>query len=1851
MNALISSNIISLNNTTIGNNGLKINTAINNTAIGSDAGNANFTGSSNTFLGKNANSGSNNISISTAIGYGSSVNKNNQIVLGTSSEMVTIPGYLKGTQTYVNSASNGQLSWYFTQSKTLNITLNQFGGTLIFQPQLTISSNGQYLYYVSYENSGFYINKSTDGTTVTRACTSYILDTIKKIVVSNNGQNLLLNGSYSLYYSTNFGVTIVPIHSSTINSQNPTFFNDIAISYDGLGMYAVANNTLFYSQNAGTTWQSSTLGTNSTYIFYSISHYKPTNTAYGIYGLYIGCNNQLITTAYMNGAFTNAIPYRTSTIVQNNSNARGVLAIANSLLEEIVSVIVDINNSNPSIYTFTTTSNAWTNSNNLPGIISIQLYPSFTSQSQVYLVSDLTGTTQIAYLKPSSSTSYSALPLLSLNAGSIWSSINFSYYGSNINGFSCLALNGIKPYIALIYNSTIYTKKIDYTNINNASNYLKIGSLPSGNNQYNLNPIVVASGNNQIIYSIVYNSYGYQSIYISNNNTSFNLLPNNSSLLGSKLYADFFQNIDADSGGMGKNIPNPILVNASTTYDGKKILLKYYYGQTTLNAFLSYFVLLDNNGNNLNPNLNSTLVNLFRCQPKQGLSSKASMGISSDGNCIVFSNFTFIVINGQPTGAATLVISLDGGNTFLGYNYNIAGSNNPAIYNFDIVTNTNNSCSIVAQVARQGSALSSQGIYIFSCSLNNPYLSPNKIYDATTTPLNISPPNTSLSYFLPADYPYSNLPSPSRYFTGNYALNSLIKISKNGNTIVVLTPFAWGYGSGYLICVGILNSNTWNWYVNNRYVDNIYSNVNIYMLDENGKNIIITYYLTNRSQPYNTTIQMYYSGDNGLTFYGPTSFFNNITNSGAAFTQSYLYDSNNSLSLNLTIVPTTTPLTSFNLLYIDATNNIYMLNTNNILNNTFGQGTIAGEIVFNTTSNSALSANGENIYTVSYRNNISPVGYVISRFSPSDKYNYTISNSIGEIIIKKIVVSATGKYILLNAICNLYFSNNYGDTFTIITSTSIAGSYRIFNDIAITYNEQTFYAIDNTNIYSATITNNILGLLGSWSSATTNITPNVFLCLACSNDYAYIGASNGNFYAKNVASIIFENPTLVSTSSIYGIGISLNETITAIDSKGNVFKKYTNAPFFYTITNTGINLNLTTNTIGNIYYPKISVTIDKTGKYQLITYNDFDINSSNLNRDNPNNYLFYSSDSGTTWLKRQAQKVKTPFPLTSNIISYARISLASNITIAGYYYEPFIVIEDNVSVIYSESTSSGNNVYINNIIVNSNILPSIHGTINLGTKDRMFGKIYVSTGNFSMNTCNFGTGKNAVAISSDPSGNAFFYSGNNDNDDGKTYPHDDSHLAGIVASKIIVDPSLSQPGYISIGYSYIKPDTDYNITLVSKDNAKTTSFIMDPSALGPKGSINPEETFLQLGNAMITYDESGNLYVKKSINGQPSNFVSLTGTQGPPGVNSIYGATGPQGTQGYTGYIGPTGVYYDIGATGSQGIQGIQGSIGSTGIIGDEGFIGFTGNQGDYGVTGPDGEISEIGATGHYGFTGFFGIEGEKGPIGDTGIQGDTGPQGYTGFNGLPGIYFTIGATGLLGIQGNQGSQGRDGEYGYNGIQGYTGMQNWTGAQGIKGSQGSQGSQGLKGNQGSQGSIGNTGSVKNGNTGFAGPTGYNGLQGLIGHTGDKGKTGPTGLSGLIGPTGITGTTGATGYVGIYGFTGLVGLSPNTGATGIQGYMGIAGFTGPQGSINNSMYGGEFDTSGVFQMIPNTTPIPNLENSLYDSSNVFILSYNLSSNNVLYSSAYNDILYRIDVIYKYLNQKNPTAFPYPSSGKM
>jgi len=118
------------NNVCVGYTALSnITTGGDNVAIGVNAGQNQTTGSSNTFIGRGAD-GLNGITNSTAIGQFAYASASNQIVLGTASQNVSIPGTFTSNVASVNAASGGGpcINMIGTNTGGLYMTLYPEGG-------------------------------------------------------------------------------------------------------------------------------------------------------------------------------------------------------------------------------------------------------------------------------------------------------------------------------------------------------------------------------------------------------------------------------------------------------------------------------------------------------------------------------------------------------------------------------------------------------------------------------------------------------------------------------------------------------------------------------------------------------------------------------------------------------------------------------------------------------------------------------------------------------------------------------------------------------------------------------------------------------------------------------------------------------------------------------------------------------------------------------------------------------------------------------------------------------------------------------------------------------------------------------------------------------------------------------------------------------------------------------------------------------------------------------------------------------------------------------------------------------------------------------------------------------------------------------------------------------------------------------------------------------------------------------------------------------------------------------------------------------------------------------------------
>jgi hypothetical protein len=195
-------------NTGVGNSaGASISTGINNTVIGASAGGANLTISGNvTLIGANTSISVGNWVGSTAIGYNSQIKASNQIVLGTVTEFVSIPG---------TAVSTSQTTGALVVSGGSGIGGNVYVGGIIF------AAGGKYIPQFIAANSTPSSVISSDGinwNSITAFGTAG--QSINSIVYG--GSNWVAGLSNGNIYTSPDGVTW------TLRTSNLTACNEVA---------------------------------------------------------------------------------------------------------------------------------------------------------------------------------------------------------------------------------------------------------------------------------------------------------------------------------------------------------------------------------------------------------------------------------------------------------------------------------------------------------------------------------------------------------------------------------------------------------------------------------------------------------------------------------------------------------------------------------------------------------------------------------------------------------------------------------------------------------------------------------------------------------------------------------------------------------------------------------------------------------------------------------------------------------------------------------------------------------------------------------------------------------------------------------------------------------------------------------------------------------------------------------------------------------------------------------------------------------------------------------------------------------------------------------------------------------------------------------------------------------------------------------------------------------------------------------------------------------------------------------------------------------------------------------------
>jgi hypothetical protein len=326
----------------------------------------------------------------------------------------------------------------------------------------------------------------------------------------------------------------------------------------------------------------------------------------------------------------------------------------------------------------------------------------------------------------------------------------------------------------------------------------------------------------------------------------------------------------------------------------------------------------------------------------------------------------------------------------------------------------------------------------------------------------------------------------------------------------------------------------------------------------------------------------------------------------------------------------------------------------------------------------------------------------------------------------------------------------------------------------------------------------------------------------------------------------------------------------------------------------------------------------------------------------------------------------------------------------------FEVRDNAANVILQANTTS--------ITVSRPLLPDADSTIDLGSSDKKFRSLYVSSSTIFIGD---------VAISVDESGQllvdgvAQVGPTGPAGATGPQGPQGETGAVGPTGPQGAVGPQGPQ-GETGLGFKIAKI---YASTATMYADIPPTGILVGEFALIDSGDVEDPDN-----SKFFLWDGTDYIYVN-DLSGA-SGIQGPAGPQGPQGVQGDVGPTGPQGIQGIQGEVGPTGpqgaqgIQGEVGPTGPQGIQGIQGEVGPTGPSGPQGEVGPTGPQGIQGIQGETGPTGPQGIQGEVGPTGPQGIQGDVGPTGPQGAQGDVGPTGPTGPQGEQGIQGETGPTG-----------------------------------------------------------------------------------------------------------------------------------------------------------------------------------------------------------------------------------------------
>jgi hypothetical protein len=262
------------------------NTGGNNTAVGyqaGQAGTANTTGSNNTYVGYQAQADANNYSNSTALGAGAVITASNQIVLGTASETVIIPGtsLVTTNDATINTISVGKGS---TDTST-NVVLGYQSLTLI-ENNGGDPNNALYNIAIGYQTLAA-LTFGYKNIAIGAGALSKLSILFNNVAVGTAAGGNAVGGS-------NVAIGDNALLGSSVTTSNGNF--NTAVGSGALSSNTTGTNNTALGANAGNAGTANTTGSNNTYVGYQAqangSGYS-TSTALGA-GAIITASNQVV---------------------------------------------------------------------------------------------------------------------------------------------------------------------------------------------------------------------------------------------------------------------------------------------------------------------------------------------------------------------------------------------------------------------------------------------------------------------------------------------------------------------------------------------------------------------------------------------------------------------------------------------------------------------------------------------------------------------------------------------------------------------------------------------------------------------------------------------------------------------------------------------------------------------------------------------------------------------------------------------------------------------------------------------------------------------------------------------------------------------------------------------------------------------------------------------------------------------------------------------------------------------------------------------------------------------------------------------------------------------------------------------------------------------------------------------------------------------------------------------------------------------------------------------------------------------------------------------------------------------